>query len=332
MQDGDSVLYIRLFGDEYHKHAETLDGYSLIQKNNLWYYAEKDNSGDLIASPYKLSSFKSQGLTQFLERIPKHLKADNQYPTLSRSNISGHSTRAGGAAIGERKILIILMQYTDLKFVKSNEDFDNLFNSVGYKEDGAMGSVFDYYTDVSYGQLKLSCDIIGPFTSQHKRDYYGKNDKKGSDINSAELFKEAMEYAIQEVQLNKYDADDDGYVDNIHIVFAGYGEEAGAESGAIWSHEASFIRGIPYQDMFVDRYSCAPELRGNSGTGISRIGPHCHEIGHALGAMDYYDTNYGTGGEYEGTGTWDIMASGSWNEDGTVPADFNPYVKAIDFG
>ena len=84
--------------------------------------------------------------------------------------------------------------------------------------------------------------------------------------------------------------------------------------------------------MKIDRYSCAPELRGNRGSGISRIGPHCHEIGHALGAMDYYDTDYETGGNYSGTGKWDIMASGSWNNDGICPADFNPYVKVYDFG
>jgi hypothetical protein len=84
--------------------------------------------------------------------------------------------------------------------------------------------------------------------------------------------------------------------------------------------------------MKINSYSCAPELRGNKGNGISRIGPHCHEMGHALGAMDFYDTDYNTGGNYEGTGRWDVMASGSWNEDGVCPANFNPYVKAYDFG
>ena len=68
------------------------------------------------------------------------------------------------------------------------------------------------------------------------------------------------------------------------------------------------------------------------GNGISRIGPHCHEIGHALGAMDYYDTNYEEDGHYPGCGVWDVMASGSWNNDGISPANFNPYVRIYDFG
>jgi hypothetical protein len=51
-----------------------------------------------------------------------------------------------------------------------------------------------------------------------------------------------------------------------------------------------------------------------------------------LGTKDFYDTDYGTGGEYPGTGEWDIMGIGSWNGDGACPAHFNPYSKIYDFG
>jgi hypothetical protein len=42
---------------------------------------------------------------------------------------------------------------------------------------------------------------------------------------------------------------------------------------------------------------------------------------------DFYDTNYDTGGWFEGTGNWDIMAGGSWNGNGSRPAHFNMYTK-----
>ena len=200
------------------------------------------------------------------------------------------------------------------------------------KDDGAYGSVRDYYEKVSYGQLQLQCDVLGPYTAVRNMSYYGANSgRDGNDINPTALFIEAINFAIKDVSLSDYDSDKDGYVDNIHIIFAGYGEEAGATSNAIWSHEATFSP-ISIGGMFIDRYSCSPELRGNSGNGITRIGPPCHEMGHALGAMDYYDTDYQKNGQYEGTGQWDVMASGSWNDDGIRPADFNPYVKAYDFG
>lgn len=200
------------------------------------------------------------------------------------------------------------------------------------QDDGAIGSVYDYYKWASYGQLELRSDILGPYTAQNFMSYYGRNEGvSGNDSNPYGLFLEAIDQVIKDVSLNEYDADGDGYVDNIHIIYAGYGEEAGASSNAIWAHEMTF-RTITIQGMKIDHYSCAPELRGNRGGGISRIGPHCHEIGHALGAMDFYDTDYETGGNYLGTGKWDIMASGSWNNDGVAPADFNPYIKINDFG
>lgn len=327
----DKEVYIYLFGDEHSKRAETTDGYTIIQKDNVWYYAEKDDDGRLKASVHKLSENQGAELNSYLEGLPRHLQADKRaVQSKMQSRIAPQSrTRS---AEGDRKVLIILMEFRDIQFTKSQKDFDNLFNQPNYHEDSARGSVYDFYNDVSYGKLQLKCDIIGPFTSKNKRSYYGRNDRDGDDENPEDLFMEAMEYAKGQVKLSDYDADADGYVDNVHIVFAGHGEESGASSDAIWSHEATYRVGFSYQDMLIDRYSCAPELRGNDGNGISRIGPHCHEIGHALGAMDFYDTNYESMGNFAGTGQWDIMASGSWNEDGIVPADFNPYVKMVNFG
>lgn len=327
---GDGIVYIRLLGDENNKRAETLDGYSLIQKGGEWYFADKDADGRLKPTDYKLSVSLTEDCRQFLMSIPKHLANNNSVVQSNFRSIEKSSRNQD--VFGNRKVLVILMQYKDLSLVKTLNDFNDLFNGIGYSIDGAQGSVCDFFTDVSYGQLQLICDIVGPFTSKYDRGYYGGNDRNGNDSHPEVLFEEAINQAAEHVNLKDYDADGDGYVDNIHIIFAGHGEEAGASDDAIWSHEASFYQDYEIQGMKIDRYSCAPELRGNSGSGISRIGPHCHEIGHALGAMDYYDTDYGTDGEYIGTGDWDVMASGSWNNDGITPADFNPYVKAYDFG
>lgn len=323
-------VYIQLLGDEHSKRAENIDGYTIIQKNGEWHFAEKDSNGKLIPSAHKLTANITDSTKQFLKTISPHLTNEaNQKSSETRksSSFTQHSQKV----IGERKVLVILMQYKDLLLIKSPDDFNELFNGIGYDEDGAQGSVCDYFSDVSYGQLQLTCDIIGPFTSANSWSYYGKNDRDGNDSNATELFTEAIAHAADLVSLEDYDSNKDGYVDNIHIIFAGHGEEAGASSDAIWSHETQFFEPVEIHGMKIDKYSCAPELRSNKGNGISRIGPHCHEIGHALGAMDYYDTDKETGGNYLGTGVWDVMASGSWNNDGISPADFNPYVKAYNF-
>lgn len=328
---GDGVAYIRLFGDEHSKRAETLDGYTVIQKSGEWFFAEKDSEGWLKPSEHKLSATITDATKQYLKNTTKHL-ANSPVISREKSRNSVLQTLRSQNVVGMRRVLVILMQYSDVSMVKRQNDFDELFNGIGYFDDGAQGSVCDFYTDVSYGQLQLVCDVVGPFTSKHNMKYYGGNDRSGDDSHPEELFEEAIKQAVETVSLKDYDADDDGFVDNVHIIFAGHGEEAGAPDDAIWSHEATFYQPYEIQGMKIDRYSCAPELRGNRGSGISRIGPHCHEIGHALGAMDYYDTDYEDDGEYVGTGDWDVMASGSWNNEGITPADFNPYVKAYDFG
>ena len=106
--------------------------------------------------------------------------------------------------------------------------------------------------------------------------FYGRNDIQGNDSNPYALFMEAISNVANETDLSQYDMDEDGVIDNVHIIFAGYGEEAGAQANAIWSHEMTFGSYYEIQGMKIDKYSCAPELRGNSGGGISRIGCHCH--------------------------------------------------------
>lgn len=327
--DGQKV-YIKMFGDEHSKWAETEEGRTIIQNNdNKWWYAKLSPDGTLISSEYAFTTnleSNDDKLQAFIRDTPLHLKPVKKISPINVLNSSS------GKVVGERRILVILMSFQDLNFSKSSFEFDQLFNQIGYNEDNAYGSVRDYYLSSSYGQLMLTSDIYGPYTASHNMGYYGNNSVSGHDINPYELFEEAINFVSEEVDLKLYDGDGDGYLDNVHIIYAGHGEEAGAPASAIWAHESSFSRPYEIQGIKIDRYSCAPELRGNTLKNISRIGPHCHEIGHALGAIDYYDTNYATDGQFSGTGKWDVMAQGSWNNEGITPADFNPYVKAFNFG
>lgn len=334
---GNGVTLLTLRGDENSKYGITEDGYTVIQDvNEIWYYVkEKEDADEVCISSFQLlpKAEESEELKAFLLQqrkgiVPRIYKSSNLCSPTTSEDMEFRKT----FAVGERRVLVIMMQFRDAKLQKTRSQFDDLFNKEGYNDDGAMGSVRDYYDFVSYGKLQLHCDILGPYTASENMAYYGGNSVAGgNDKNPYALFKEAIEKAVEEVNLHDYDADGDGYVDNVHIIYAGYGEEAGASSNAIWAHEMTF-QPITIGGMKIDGYSCSPELRGNSGDGISRIGPHCHELGHALGAMDYYDTDYDSGGYYLGTGDWDVMASGSWNNEGISPANFNPYVKIYDFG
>lgn len=329
------VIYMR--GDEYRKFANTEDGYTLISDSAGWWYATLSEAGKVERTDFRLMSDEDETieLKRFKKSCPKGLvpNSDNSYQ--QNRAIDQYSRKSSkSTTVGERRALVILMQYKDLGFKKKADDFETLFNTLEYRQNGATGSVRDFYRFASQGQLDYISDIYGPYTSQNSMRYYGGNSiNGGSDRNPLDLCIEAIKSLPSDIDFSVYDNDGDGLVDNVHIIYAGYGEEAGASADAIWAHEyphrISLRNEVGYSFA---GYSCSPELRGNNGSNITNIGVICHELGHALGAMDYYDTNYGTGGEYEGTGQWDIMASGSWNDNGRTPCNFNPYVRCNIFG
>ena len=328
---GSGYTYITMCGNEHMKYALTSDGYTILQGEKGWCFACVNEKGEVIASPYAIEekNKRSSALNAFLRQQKKGIIPNVD---INKNTVSSMS-RMSMPVLGNRKALVVLMEFKDVHFSKKNIDFEQLFNEQGYSVDGASGSVYDYYKYVSYGQLDLKCTVLGPFMAEHDMAYYGANwGISSQDRNPYALFEEALSHITSQVNLSDFDLDNDGYVDNIHIIYAGYGEESGGAYDAIWAHEQTF-KPISVDGLKIDRYSCAPELRENRGNGISRIGPHCHEIGHALGAMDFYDTDYNkSGGNYIGTGNWDVMANGSWNDNGINPANFNPYVKAYIFG
>lgn len=328
---------IFLYGDENTKYARTIDGYTLLNDSDGWWYAKKSENGGLIKSEFRLmdKNDETELLKTFKETCPKQLHFDRQKTTEKMPTSAGQRRATPNAPIaGERRALVILMQYKNLPFQKTNSDFQSLFNEQDYHQDNATGSVRDFYRFASQGQLDYISDIYGPYTSKYNMSYYGGNASLGGDdAHALELCREAMTSLPKDIDFSIYDNDNDGLIDNVHIIFAGYGEEAGASADAIWSHEYPHRINLKTEIGYsLAGYSCSPELRSNRGNKISHIGVVCHELGHALGAMDYYDTNYGTGGEYLGTGQWDIMAGGSWNDDGRTPPNFNPYVRSQVFG
>lgn len=333
--DGKDVS-IYMQGDEHMKFAVTEDGYTVLNDTDGWWYAEKSENGEVRKSSHKLLAYEdeTQELKAFKQVCPKKLIPNANQNTVGRNSSTRTLSYTNAPVKGNRKALVILMQYRDLSFSYSRDEFDRLFNTLDYEENGATGSVRDYYRFASQSQLDYISDVYGPYTTAYPMSFYGRNDAMGNDMNPVELCKEALKNLPGDMDFSVYDNNNDGIIDNVHIIFAGYGEEAGASSDAIWSHEYPHPITVNSNGSYISTagYSCSPELRGNSNSNLTHIGVICHELGHALGAMDYYDTNYGTGGSYLGTGNWDIMAHGSWNDDGKNPANFNPYVRTTVFG
>lgn len=326
------TVSIYLKGDERVHWAETEDGYTLLHADDgSLVYATRDIMGDLIPTDMLATDKETRNaeVNKFLEKTPKHLRYSvRQVEQLLDIWRQVENAKSGPKTMsdvtGNKKFLVILFAFSDQSMTHTKLEFRRLFNQVNYTANGSTGSVHDYYHDVSGGLFSLSVDVVGPFTGKRNTAYYGS-----SDNGSQAFAREAVDSAAKYVDFSTYDNDNDGYIDGLHIIFAGHGEEAGAGSDRIWSHKWNIFNPPTYNNTVVDVYSCSPECSGSGGTDITAIGVICHELGHVFGAPDYYDTDYANGTpEYPGLGQWDIMSSGSWNRSGKCPAQHNPYTKA----
>lgn len=335
-QANGKTLAIFLKGDEKVKWATTEDGYTImLNSNGVYEYAIQDMKGDLQLSGIEVNNIKERTAAEkeLLSKVSKGLYYSPSQLSMMKSiwDIKSAEAQKAFPTTGNRKLICILMGYKDKAFTKTQSDFNNLFNQVGYSTGGATGSVKDYYLENSWSQFNLTVDVFGPYTASQNMSYYGANDAYGNDQNPRALVTEAVNAADASANFANYDNDGDGTVDGVYVIYAGYGEEAGASADAIWAHAWS-ITPVTKDGKTISKYSCSAELRGNSGTTITSIGVICHEFGHVLGAPDYYDTDYSTGGQFEGTGKWDMMASGSWNNNGVTPAHHNAYTKVKVYG
>ncbi|MCX6229989.1 MAG: M6 family metalloprotease domain-containing protein [Bacteroidetes bacterium] len=330
--DGSKIM-IKMKGDERVRWAETLDGYSVIfNKTGTYEYAVLDIDNNMIPSGKQAKNEANRSLKEknYLSSIPKgiHYSATQVQQFKMAWNVYLTEATNVFPTTGNRNLVCILIGFTDVPFTKTNADFNNLFNQINYTVDGATGSVKDFYLENSYNKLNLTITVAGPYTAAHNMAYYGADNGSNHSIRAGELITEAVNAANPTVNFANFDNDNNGSVDGVYVIFAGYGQEAGASTDAIWSH-ASSIPTLTLDGKTVSKYSCSPEFRGNTGGYITRIGVICHEFGHVLGAPDYYDTDYATNGQYDGTGDWDLMAGGSWNNGGRTPAHHNAYTKTM---
>jgi M6 family metalloprotease-like protein len=234
---------------------------------------------------------------------------------------------------GHKKGLIIMVNFANKSFLAEHTDslFDEIANRENYKSSPFKGSMYDYFRDQSRGEFLLNFDIAGPITLSKDYEYYGTNDSEGNDLHPGEMVIEALELADSIVDYTDYDWNGDGTVEQVFLIYAGKGEADGGTAKTIWPHEYTLYEAYFDGDgsgpqiidgVTIDTYACGSELNGFGR--VAGIGTMCHEFSHCLGYPDFYDTDYSGG---QGMFEWDLMDSGSYNDDGYLPAGFTSYER-----
>ncbi len=334
-------ITLTTYGDEYLHFFITTDGIPVFETEKGVCYCDIINNElkitEIIAhepsqrTNQELSLVnKKKTLLYFLQGLHQQKKDEANSKRIKRN----YTTRSIGHPqpyIGKKKGLVILVNFENLSMISpnANQEFNNLFNQEGYSKNDCIGSVHDYFFDQSYGKFNLNFDVIGPVTLSKKYGYYGGNSEiYGQDRNAREMITEACLLIKEKVNFKDYDWNGDGEVDLVFVIYAGYGEHAGAPSNTIWPHESNLGKdAITIDGVKINTYACSSELVGNVGNIITGIGTPCHEFSHCLGLPDLYDTDYS--GAF-GMSFWDVMNSGSHSGpkmNGEVPYGYSAYER-----
>lgn len=223
---------------------------------------------------------------------------------------------------GVQKSMIILVEFSDRAMTYGLNDFEDMLNSTGYSKYGSAGSARDYFIENSSGKFTPEFDVRGPVKLSHTMSYYGSD----NDSRAHEMIYEACKSLENEVNFRDYDCDGDGWVDNIYVFYAGYGEADGGGVNSVWPHSANLYRKgvvLTLNGVGIGSYSCSNELVGGS-TRLVGIGTFCHEFSHVLGLPDLYSTNDNNAfTPYY----YSLMDHGNYNGDGRVPCSLTSYER-----
>ena len=183
-------------------------------------------------------------------------------------------------------------------------------------------SLRSYYLRSSSGRLAIDGQVYGWFHSNRTRQYYRERAAQyqaeyggaygpmvGQVCARSDLLREAVAALDDEIDFSGCDADGNGVVDAVYLLFAGPPDEWrdlfwGCQDVYLWHYWGTDP--ARYDGLKIGAYAFSPYAEA----GMSAFAPRAsiHETGHLLGLPDYYDyaPAVGPGG---GLGGWDMMDS-----------------------
>lgn len=345
--DGTTITVI-LRGDEHINWYTTLDGVLLVQAaDNSYYVGKVTKNGRLIAtqqlaheaawrSSAETNLIRKQDKDKFYSYVSKVAELSenscNNRPLTRVTVDSGYGGVPYFPHTGSPKALVILAEFADTTFTIQNtkQVFTNYlmneghFSETAYAQNRNYKGVRGYFKDCSYGQFTPTFDVVGPVKLPKPQTYYGvEND------NITDLMTDACNAVDNEVDFSQYDANGDGLVDLVYIIYAGHSANyRGNASTDIWPKSGTTILSKTFDGKSIRRYGVSNELAGRENKKkeketINGIGLFCHEFSHTLGLPDIYA--YKTDAEDQndqGMELWDLMDGGTEVQGGRVPSPY----------
>ena len=351
-----SVVTVILRGDEHINWYTTLDGVLLVQgEDNNYYIGKVEKSGNLIAtkqlaheahtrSQAERNLIAKQDKEKFFAYVNKIAEeSENAYDNspLTRGPIidSGYNGVPYFPHTGSPKALVILAEFQDTTFTiqDTKKVFtnylmnENHFSDKRYNQDQNYKGVRGYFKDCSYGKFTPVFDVVGPIKLPKAHAVYGAGNDR-MDL----LLADACAAVDGMVNFADYDANNDGIVDLVYVIYAGHSANtSGNKDTNIWPKSGTITISNKFDGKSIRRYGVSNELNGSEKTSknnkkINGIGLFCHEFSHTLGLPDIYA--YNTDAENQdnqGMEYWDIMDGGTGIRGGRVPASYLAWEREV---
>lgn len=302
-QPDGTVVNIKIFGDEYYRFVESMDGFTLVrdQSTGVICYARVSADGtELESTGVRVDSVDPMTLgIQPHVRISKEslrekvrlarAEAGMEMPGQFRPDFAAPST---GNVLG----LVVLIDFDDEPATVPASDVDDFCNLPGYSANGNNGSVWDYFNDVSDGALNYTCWVMPSYyRADSLKSYYDDCSVKGGY--KVQLITEVLLWLdANGHDFSVYDSNGDGYIDAINMLYAG--NASCPWTYGLWPSSNNIHDLLTLDGKKTDRFQLT-----DIG-GALTIGTFCHENGHMVGGFpDLYDYDY----DAYGVGRWCLM-------------------------
>lgn len=351
-----SVITVILRGDEHINWYTTLDGVLLVQgADNNYYIGKVEKSGNLIAtqqlahealtrSQAERNLIAKQDKEKFFAYVNKIAEeSENAYDNspLTRGPIvdTGYNGVPYFPHTGSPKALVILAEFQDTTFTiqDTKKVFTNYLMNEGHFTDSRYGQnqnykgVRGYFKDCSYGKFTPVFDVVGPIKLPKEQTYYGEGDD-----NIEALMEDACSAIDNIVNFADYDANNDGMVDLVYVIYAGHSANYGGNKVTdIWPKSGTVNTTNTYDGKRIRRYGVSNELTGKENKKkekekINGIGLFCHEFSHTLGLPDIYAIDKkAKNQDDQGMEFWDLMDGGTEVRGGRVPASYLAWEREV---
>ena len=206
------------------------------------------------------------------------------------------------------------------------------FSDTRYGQNQNYKGVRGYFKDCSYGQFTPFFDVVGPVKLPKPQAIYGAGQNDRVDL----LIADACNAVDGTVNFADYDANGDGLVDLVYVIYAGHSANVTRNKITdIWPKSGTVNISNTFDGKSIRRFGVSNELAGLENKAkdketINGIGLFCHEFSHTLGLPDIYA--YKTPAEdqdNQGMEYWDLMDGGPSVNNGMIPPSYLAWEREV---